>query len=57
MRSWVAAGNNLLNAHDIKEGMEHAGGVKNVKIAVAEIIAGAGNYLVSSKRFALILVF
>ena len=29
MRSWVATGNNLLNAHDIKEGMEHRGGVKN----------------------------
>ena len=29
MRSWLATGNNLLNAHDIKEEMEHAGGVKN----------------------------
>ena len=49
MRSWVAAGNNLLNAHDIKEGMEHAGGMKNVKVAVAEIIPGAGMHLVNIK--------
>ena len=34
--------NNLLNAHDIKEGMEHAGGIKNTRVAVAEIIPGAG---------------
>ena len=31
MRSWVATGNNLLNAHDITEGMEHAGGIENVR--------------------------
>ncbi|CAF1130611.1 unnamed protein product [Rotaria magnacalcarata] len=43
MRSWIATGNNLLNAHDIKEGMEHAGGIKNTKVAVAEIIPGAGH--------------
>jgi len=46
MRSWVATGNNLLHAHDIKEGMEHAGGVKNTKLAVAEIIPGAGMHIV-----------
>ena len=44
MRSWIATGNNLLNAHDIKEGMEYAGGIKNTKIAVAEIIPGAGEH-------------
>ena len=49
MRSWVAAGNNLLNVHDIKEGMEHAGGIKNVKVVVAEIIPGAGMRLVNIK--------
>ena len=49
MRSWVATGNNLLNAHDIKEGMEHAGGIKNVKVAEAEIIPGAGMCLVNIK--------
>jgi len=42
MRSWIATGNNLLNAHDIKEGMQYAGGIKNTKIAVAEIIQGGG---------------
>ena len=49
MRSWVAAGNNLLNAHNIKEGMEHAGGIKNVKVAVAEIMPGAGMRLFNIK--------
>ena len=55
MRSWVATGNNLLNAHDIKEGMEHAGGIKNVKVAVAEIIPDAGMRLVNTKQFSLLL--
>ena len=45
MRSWLATGNNLLNAHDVKEGMEHAGGVKNTKVAVAEIAAGVGSQI------------
>ena len=44
MRSWIATGNNLLNAHDIKEGMGHAGGIENNKVAVAEIIPGARMY-------------
>ena len=47
MRSWIATGNNLLHAHDIKEGVEHAGGIKNTKIAVAEIIPGAGMHIIS----------
>lgn len=42
MRSWASTGNDLLNANDIKEGMEYAGGLKNTKIAVAEIITGMG---------------
>ena len=42
MRSWASKGNDLLSANDIKEGMEYAGGVKNTKIAVAEIMSGAG---------------
>ena len=49
MRSWVATGTNLLNAQDIKEGMEHAGGIKNLKVAVAEIIPGAGMRLVNTQ--------
>ena len=44
MRSWVARGNDILNANDIKEGMEYAGGVKNTKIGVAEIMSEAGKY-------------
>jgi hypothetical protein len=47
MRSWIATGNNLLNAHDIKEGMEHADGIENTKAAVAEIIPGAGMHVIS----------
>ena len=42
IRSWIAPENDLMNAHDIKEGMEHAGGIMNNRIAVAEIIPGAG---------------
>ena len=42
-------GNNLLNAHDVKEGMERAGGIKHTKVAVVEIIPGAGIYLVNWK--------
>ena len=42
MRSWIVTGNVLLNAHEIKEGMEYVGGIKNTKIAAAEIISGAG---------------
>lgn len=42
MRSWIATGNDLLNANDIKEGMEYAGGVKNTKVAVAEIVPDTG---------------
>jgi hypothetical protein len=45
MRSWVSNGNDLLNANDIKEGMEYAGGVKNTKLAVAEIIPDTGKCL------------
>ena len=32
MRSWAATGNDLLNAIDVKEGMEYAGGIKNTKV-------------------------
>ena len=49
MCSWMATENNLLNAHDIKEGMEHAIGIKNVKVVVPEIIPGAGMRLVNTK--------
>jgi hypothetical protein len=42
MRSWVATGNDLLNAMDIKEGMEYSGGIQNTKVAVVEIVLGQG---------------
>ncbi|CAF1459131.1 unnamed protein product [Adineta ricciae] len=41
MRSWIATGNDLLSAYDIKEGMQYCGGIRNTKIATAEIIPGA----------------
>lgn len=42
MRSWINSGNDLCNAMDIKEGMEYAGGIKNTRIGVAEIIPDIG---------------
>ena len=42
MRTWMATGNDLKNAIDIKESMEYAGGIKNTKVAVAEIIPDTG---------------
>ena len=45
MRSWVAIGNDLLGAIDIKEGMEYAGGIKNTKVAVVAIVPGEGTHL------------
>jgi hypothetical protein len=44
---WIPTGNNSLNAHDIKEGMDHAGRVNNTKVAVTEIISRAGICLVN----------
>ncbi len=51
MRSWMATGHDLLTAFDIKEGMEYAGGVKNTKIAVAEIIPDTGIQSLDKKNF------
>ena len=45
MRSWASSRNDLLNVNDIKEGVEYAGGLKNTKIGVTEIMSGAGDYL------------
>ena len=42
MWSRLAVGSNLINAHDTKEGMEYAGGIKNTNVAVAEIVPGTG---------------
>ncbi|CAF5072638.1 unnamed protein product, partial [Rotaria sp. Silwood1] len=40
----ISIGNDLLNAHDIKEGMGYAGWIKNLNIAVAEVTPGAGTW-------------
>lgn len=50
MRSWEATGNDLLNAIDIKEGMEYAGGIKNTKVAVAEIVPGQGTHFYTEEN-------
>ena len=50
MRSWAATGNDLLNAIDVKEGMEYAGGIKNTKVAVAEVVVGQGKHLIIEKN-------
>jgi hypothetical protein len=57
MRSWVATGNDLLNAIDIKEGMGYAGGIKNTKVAVAEIISGKGAHLSMRKDLGSLNIF
>ncbi len=50
-RLQMATGHDLLNAFDIKEGMEYADGVKNTKIAVAEIIPDTGIQSLDKKNF------
>ena len=57
MRSLVSSRNDLLNANDIQEGMEYAGGVKNTKIAVAEIVPGMGKYYSICSNYALTFFF
>ena len=49
MRSWGANGNDLRCANDIKEGMEYARGIKNTKVAVAEILPGMGKYIANTE--------
>ena len=50
MRSWTARGNDILNANDINKGTEYAGGVKNTKIGVAEIMSGDGKYSAEKQK-------
>jgi hypothetical protein len=57
MRSWIATGNDLLNAIDIKEGMEYAGGITNTKIAVVEIVPDQGERLFIEDKFYILLMF
>ena len=42
MRTWMATGNDLKNAIDIKDDMEYTGEIKNTKVAVIEIIPDTG---------------
>ena len=49
MRLWPANGNDLLCKNDIKEGMENAGGIKNTKVAVAEIVPGMDKYIANTE--------
>ena len=44
MRSWIHSGHDLLNGFDVKEGMQAYGGIKNLQIAVAEVVEGEGMY-------------
>jgi hypothetical protein len=44
MRSWHHSGHDILTGFDVKEGMQAYGGVKNLKIAVSEIVDGDGTY-------------
>ena len=51
MCTWMATGNDLKNAIDIEEGMEYADGIKNTKVAVAEIILDTGIQSFHPKNF------
>ena len=42
VRTWHYSGHDISNAFDIKEGMEAYGGIKNLKVAVAEIVNDKG---------------
>ena len=57
IRSWIAASNDLKNVIGIGEGMKHAGGIKNTKVAVAELIPGTGIQSLPPKNFVLEFYF
>ena len=57
MRSWIAAGNDLKNVIDIEEGMEYASGMKNTKVAAAEVIPYTGIQSFPPKNFVLEFYF
>ena len=52
----AATGNDLLNAIDIKEGMEYSGGIENTKVTVAEIVPDQGKYLVMAEKLFILAV-
>ncbi|CAF1019727.1 unnamed protein product [Didymodactylos carnosus] len=37
LKSYVNSGNNVLTVHDIKRGFDYCGGIKNTRVAVAEV--------------------
>jgi hypothetical protein len=47
MRSWHHSGHDILNAFDVKEGMQAYGGLKNLKISVGEIVDDQGMHKIS----------
>lgn len=49
MRSCVDAGNNIDSARDIAQALKHAGGLKNTKVAVAEVDSSAKRILAPPK--------
>ena len=57
MRSWAATGNDLLNAIDVKERMEYAGGIKNTKVAVVEIVLDQGRHFIIEKNSTPFVIF
>ena len=57
MRSWIAAGNNVKTAIGIEEGMEYSSGIKNTKVAVAEVISDTGIQSLPPKNFVLEFYF
>ncbi|CAF1042602.1 unnamed protein product, partial [Didymodactylos carnosus] len=48
LRAWESNGHDIQNAVDIKEGFEYAGGIKDAKVAVAQIIDDEGRVLGAS---------
>ena len=57
MRSWVAIGNDLLSAIDIKEGMKYAGGIKNTKVAVVEIVLRRRYVSLDGRKLYVFMIF
>ncbi|CAF1475523.1 unnamed protein product, partial [Didymodactylos carnosus] len=37
LKSYMKSGNNVLTTHDIKRGFDYCGGIKNTRVAVAEV--------------------
>ena len=57
MCSWIAASNDLKNAIGIEGDMEYASGIKNIKVAMAELIPDTGIQSFPPKKFVLEFYF